>query len=279
MSASLSVPGPAALPVLGPTAELLRFLLDPIAHVGSLFDKYGPIAQLVVGSPTRVVSTFANVPGTVFVFGPEYNRALLTNHTDFHKCALTGPLYPEEPLSPRTRPLRRTLTGLFHANEADHRTQRRLLMPAFHRSRIESYRDEMVAVTEALLAEYRPGTTRDIRPDMMHVTLRIATTTLFGSDLGELGLQIGHDLESWAATLRAANIVPFDLPLTPYRRWLDLTSSIDRRMLELLRLKRAEPRQRPRHVVDVDRGARRRRRATERRRTDRPRGRDLRRRS
>jgi len=216
----------------------LRFLLDPIAHVGSLFDKYGPIAQLVVGSPTRVVSTFANVPGTVFVFGPEYNRALLTNHTDFHKCALTGPLYPEEPLSPRTRPLRRTLTGLFHANEADHRTQRRLLMPAFHRSRIESYRDEMVAVTEALLAEYRPGTTRDIRPDMMHVTLRIATTTLFGSDLGELGLQIGHDLESWAATLRAANIVPFDLPLTPYRRWLDLTSSIDRRMLELLRLKR-----------------------------------------
>ena len=240
MSASLKVPGPSALPLLGPIAELLRFVLDPISHVGALFEKYGPIAQLVVGSPTRIVSTERNVPGTVFLFGPEYNRALLTNHADFHKCALTGPLYPSEPLSPRTRPLTRMLTGLFHANEADHRTQRRLLMPAFHRTRIESYRDEMVAVTDALLGDFRPGTTRDIRPDMMHVTLRIATATLFGADLGELGLQIGHDLESWGATLRGANIVPFDLPLTPYRHWLDLSSNIDRRMLEVIRRKREQ---------------------------------------
>ena len=240
MSASLSVPGPKALPVLGPTAELLRFVLDPIAHVGNLFEKYGPIVQLVVGSPTRIVSTERKVPGTVFVHGPEYNRALLTNHADFHKCALSGPLYPEEPLSPRTRPLTRMLTGLFHANEAEHRSQRRLLMPAFHRSRIESYRDEMVAVTEGLLADFRVGSVRDIRPDMTHVTLRIATATLFGTDLGELGLQIGHDIEDWGLTLRAANIVPFDLPLTPYRRWLDLSSRIDRRMLEVIRLKRED---------------------------------------
>jgi len=238
MPASSTVPGPRALPLLGAIPELLRFVADPIAHVGALFEKYGPIAQLVVGSPTRLVSTERKVPGTVFLFGPEYNRALLTNHADFHKCALTGPLYPEEPLTPRTRPLTRMLTGLFHANEGDHRTQRRLLMPAFHRSRIESYRDEMVAVTESLLADFRPGTTRDIRPDMMHVTLRIATTTLFGADLGELGLRIGHDLEAWHGTLRAANIVPFDLPFAPYRHWLNLTSDIDRRMLEVIRLKR-----------------------------------------
>src|SRR5450755_2374918 len=153
MSASLSVPGPQAIPVLGATVELLRFVLDPIEYVGKLFHKYGPIAQLVVGSPTRLVSTQPNVPGTIFLYGPELNRALLTNHADFHKCALTGPLYPEEPLHARTRPLTRMLTGLFHVNEGAHRQHRRLLMPAFHRSRIESYRDEMVAVTEGLLAE------------------------------------------------------------------------------------------------------------------------------
>ncbi|HET7544194.1 MAG TPA: cytochrome P450 [Polyangiaceae bacterium] len=238
MSASLSVPGPAALPVLGPAAQLLRFVLDPIAHIGVLFEKYGPITQLVVGGGTRVVSTQRNVPGTVFLFGPEYNRALLTNHADFHKCALSGPLWPEEPLNARTRPLTRMLTGLFHVNEGEHRLQRRLLMPAFHRSRIESYRDEMVAVTEALLAEYRPGTTRDLRPDMTSVTLRIATATLFGAELRELGLQIGRDIEAWAATLRGANIVPFDLPFTPYRHWLDLSSNIDRRVREVIQRKR-----------------------------------------
>ena len=241
MSASLSVPGPRALPLIGATAQLLRFVLDPIGHVGSLFREYGPIVQLAVGSPTRLVSTEPNVPGTVFVHGPELNRALLTNHADFHKCALTGPLYPKEPLTARTRPLTRMLTGLFHVNENAHREQRRLLMPAFHRSRIESYRDEVARVTESLLADYRPGTTRDIRPDMMHVTLRIATATLFGADLGERGLRIGHDLESWSETLRAANIVPFDLPFTPYRRWLDLSHAIDTRMVEMIREKRQKP--------------------------------------
>jgi len=235
------VPGPRALPLLGAGAELLRFVLDPIGHVGALFRDYGPIAQLAVGSPTRLVSTEPNASGTVFLFGPELNRALLTNHADFHKCALTGPLYPREPLTPRTRPLTRMLTGLFHVNESVHREQRRLLMPAFHRSRIESYRDEIVSVTEELLSEYRPGTTRDIRPDMMRLTLRIATATLFGADLGQRGLLIGHDLESWGATLRAANVLPFDWPGTPYRRWLELSHAIDARMVEVIREKREQP--------------------------------------
>ena len=240
MVASLSVPGPRALPVLGAVVELLRFIADPIEAVGRLFRDYGQIAALAVGSPTRLVSTKPGAPGTVFVYGPEYNRALLTNHADFHKCALTGPLYPEQPLTARTRPLTRTLTGLFHVNEAEHRQHRRLLMPAFHRSRIESYRDEMVAVTESLLSEYRAGTTRDVLPDMMRVTLRIATSTLFGADLGDVGLRIGQDLAAWAHTLRGAAVLPFDLPGTPYRRWLDLSSNIDARMTEVIREKRTE---------------------------------------
>ena len=240
MSAFLSVPGPRALPLLGATRELLSFVMDPIGHVGALFRAHGPIVQLAVGSPTRLVSTEPGVPATVFVCGPELNRALLTNHADFHKCALTGPLYPQQPLTERTRPLTRMLTGLFHVNEGAHREQRRLLMPAFHRSRIESYRDEIVAVTDELLSEYRPGATRDIKPDMMRLTLRIATATLFGADLGQRGLQIGHDLESWGSTLRGAAIFPFDLPGTPYRRWLDLSHAIDRRMVEVISEKRRD---------------------------------------
>jgi cytochrome P450 len=238
MSALLPVPGPRALPLLGATRELLSFVTDPIGHVGALFRDHGPIVQLAVGRPTRVVSTERDTPGTVFVRGAELNRELLTNHADFHKCALTGPLYPEQPLTPRTQPLTRMLTGLFHVNDGAHREQRRLLMPAFHKSRIESYRDEIVAVTDELLAEYRSGTIRDVKPDMMRLTLRIATTTLFGSDLGERGLRIGRALASWSATLRGAAIFPFDLLGTPYRRWLDLSHTIDAQMIEVIREKR-----------------------------------------
>jgi cytochrome P450 len=236
--ASLIVPGPRALPLLGAAAELARFLIDPIFAVGRLFREHGPIAALVVGARTHVVSTEPNPPGTVFLHGPELMRALLTNHTDFHKCGLPGPLYPREPVSARKKPITRMLTGLFHVNEAEHKQQRRLLMPAFHRSRIESYREEMVASAEALLAKYQPGTIRDIRPDMMAVTLRIATTTLFGADLGEQGLSIGRDLEEWAAIFRGAAIFPVDLPGTPYRRWLNLSHAIDAGIHQVIEAKR-----------------------------------------
>ncbi len=240
MSARSSVPGPRALPVLGASVELVRFLHDPIEAIGRLFRLYGPITALTVGARTRVVSTEQNVPGTVFVHGPELNRALLTNHADFHKCGLAGPLYPQHPVSPRQRPVTRMLTGLFHVNEQQHRQQRRLLMPAFHRSRIESYRAEMVATTEGLLEKYRPGTIRDIRPDMMEVTLRIATSTLFGTDLGRRGLRIGHDLEAWGVLFRGAAMFPFDLPGTPYRRWLDLSQAIDAAILQLIAGRRSD---------------------------------------
>jgi len=240
MVESLSTPGPQSLPIFGAAVHMLRFVTDPIGYAGRLFRDYGPIAALVRGRPTRVVSTEPNVPGTVFVYGPELNKALLTNHADFHKCALTGPLYPQEPLTQRTRPLTRTLTGLFHVNGDDHRAQRRLMMPAFHRSRIATYRDEMASITESLLENYRVGAERDLRADMMEVTLRIATGTLFGADLGETGLAIGRDLQRWLEEFGGAVALPWDFPGTPYRRWLELSLSIDARMTAVIAQKRKE---------------------------------------
>jgi cytochrome P450 len=235
-----SVPGPNPTPVLGASVRLLKFALDPIAYIGDLFNDYGPVAALVRGAPTRVVSTDSNVPGTVFIYGPELNRELFTNHDAFHKCGLSGPLYPEAPVSLRKKPLTRLLTGLFHVNGQEHKQQRRLLMPAFHKSRIESYRDAMVEITEAMLATYRVGETRDVLPDMTEITLRIATKTLFGTDIGDAGVRIGRDLKRWLELFGAASIISWDAPGMPYRRWLDLSLSIDRRMADLVRTKRKQ---------------------------------------
>jgi cytochrome P450 len=227
--------------MLGANGNLLRFVVDPITYVEALFAKYGPMAVLVSGRPTRLVSTERDTPGSVFLYGPELNRALLTRHDDFHKSALSGPLYPEAPITPRKKPLTRTLTGLFHVNGAEHRQQRRLLMPAFHKSRIETYRDSMVAITESVLAEMSAGSVRNICPDMMELTLRVATKTLFGSDMGEAGLRIGQNLHRWLDLFRLAVAVPWDGPLIPYRRWLDLTHDIDQKMVDVLAEKRKAP--------------------------------------
>jgi cytochrome P450 len=235
----VSVPGPRSIPLLGPNGNVARFAMNPLRYVGRLFERYGPIAALVQGRRARLVSPSPSVPGVVFVHGPELNRVLLTGHEQFHKSALAGRLYPIGRPRPRTRPLTRLLTGLFHVNDDAHRQQRRLLMPAFHKSRIDSYRDDMVAITESVLAGYREGAVRDLKPDMMELTLRVATKTLFGADMGEAGLVIGRDLQRWLELLRPAAVLPLDLPSLPYRRWLDLSHRIDRQMAELVARKRS----------------------------------------
>jgi cytochrome P450 len=63
--------------------------------------------------------------------------------------------------------------------------QRRLIQPAFVRSRLAAYGPPMVAAAERVLDEWSPGETRDIAVEMSRITLDIAAKALFDAD--------GHD--------------------------------------------------------------------------------------
>src|SRR5262245_10784640 len=52
--------------------------------------------------------------------------------------------------------------------------QRRLMQPAFTRSRIAAYAPAMVAGAQRLIADWQPGERRDILVEMMRLTLEIA---------------------------------------------------------------------------------------------------------
>lgn len=218
---------------------MLRFVRDPLDYVDRLFQDYGSIAALVRGSSRRIASP-GPATAVVFVRGPELNRAVLADSERFHKTALTGPLFPTR-VRERTRPLTRLLTGLFSVNGEAHRQTRRLLMPAFHRGRIESYRDDMVSLTDDVTRSFQAGSVRNLREDVTELTLRIVTKTLFGEDLREQGLAIARDLAEWLRIFRASASLPFDLPGLPYRRFLDLSRSIDERLVALLAAKRRAP--------------------------------------
>lgn len=235
--ATAEIPGPEPVRLLGATGNVLQFIRDPLGHLERLFCEYGDFVVLARGSSTRLVSPSPDVPATVFLRGPELNRELYTRGDVFHKSALSGVLWPRT-VTQRTAPLTRLLTGLFHVNGDDHRAHRRLLMPAFHRSRIESYRDDMVDITESVIRRYVPGRLRDVRPDMMEIALRIATKTLFGTDMGERGVEVGRLLQRWLELQRPSAILPFDLPGSPYHRWLDVSAEIDRRMSQLVEERR-----------------------------------------
>ncbi|HEY8072883.1 MAG TPA: cytochrome P450 [Labilithrix sp.] len=245
-----TVPGPEPIRGLGSVPHIVRWILDPIGGATRLFERYGPVAQIVRGS-ARLVHPRGRA--VVVATGADVNKEILTDHERYHMYALSGPLYPEDADLARAEgsrfgrarrdrlvPVRRTLTGLFHVNTGEHRRHRRLLMPAFHKTRIDAYRDDMVAIVDDLLGEYRAGEMRDVLDDMTELTLRIATKTLFGEDAGEKGIELSRMMQRWLTTMfNPAMLMRLDLAPWPYRRWLSLTRAIDERTVAIVRAKQA----------------------------------------
>ena len=103
--------------------------------------------------------------------------------------------------------------GLLVSEGAFWRKQRRLAQPAFHRERVASYGDVMVRFTEAAVAGWTDGETRDVHPALMHLTLDIVTRTLFGVEIGDVSRRIESALEVLLGRLSGAgNLVPLFLP-------------------------------------------------------------------
>jgi cytochrome P450 len=229
---------------------VLAFAHDVIGASTRLFAKYGNIAS-IVRAPARVMSPIGT--SVMVATGADLNREVLTQHDRFHMAALPGVLYPDDELlaarssgrlfgrasAERLRPIQRTLTGLFNVNGDEHRRHRRLLMPAFHKTRLDAYRDDMARLTTEIVDGYEPGEIRDVHADLTRLTLRIATKTLFGEDVGERGVELSQKMQQWLLTMFSpAMLLELDLPRTAYRRWLDLTREIDTRTVEIVRDKR-----------------------------------------
>jgi cytochrome P450 len=236
---------------VGAFGNALAYARNPLAYVSRLFSRYGNVASLVrapirianpgPGSRTGPLAT-ARGAGVVVVNGAEHNREVLTQHERYHMIALPGRMYPtQEEVTARQQPLLRTMTGLFHVNGDDHRRHRRLLMPAFHKTRVEGYRDDMARIADELIVRYRAGERRDVHADMTELTLRIATKTLFGEDERERGLVLSRMMQRWLLAMFSPVLLfsRADLPGLPYWRFLNLTREIDRQTAAIVRNKRA----------------------------------------
>jgi cytochrome P450 len=235
------IPGPDPLPIVGPIGNLAVWGMNPLRRLSEMFQKYGQIITLSRGGGTRLMTPWKNCPGTLFAYGPELNREVLTQTEIYYKSALSGRAYPVGNVSPRQEPLLRWGTGLFSVNGEEHRQHRRLLMPAFHKKRIEAYRDDMVAIAQETLDSWKAGEQRDIHHDMMQLTLRVATKTLFGDDLAADAsrvLDVFHEMFR-LVTEPSAIILQRDIPGIPYHRLLDLAGQFDQDMREIVQRKRA----------------------------------------
>jgi cytochrome P450 len=243
-SSNLTVPGPTPRNSWGRWKNLLRFGSNSVGYTQELFQTYGAICSLQYGGGTNLYSPLPDCPGTVFAYGPEFVKQVATQHDVYHKHPLTGRLYRRRDESGRTEPLKHFVVGLFGVNGDRHKQQRQLMMPAFHRQQIESYRDDIVSITESVLENLSAQGSEnscDIAQVMRLVTLRIATKTLFGEDMGDRGNSTGKLLQDVLTVMGSPMMMLFayDIPGLPYHQFLSQIAAIDDRMRELISQKRA----------------------------------------
>ncbi|MDF5733735.1 MAG: cytochrome P450 [Rhizonema sp. PD38] len=236
----LSVPGPRPLPIIGRAAHLFYFAKDSIGYTCQLFQTYGSVVSLVQGGATNVYSPLPHCPGTVFAYGPECVRQITSQHEIYHKYPLSGRLYSKRHDSKRTEPLKHFGAGLFGVNSFTHRQHRQLLMPAFHKHRIASYRDDIVTITQSVLEQLQLDKQTDIAQVMRLLSLRIATKTLFGNDVGSQGAKSAELLQEALALMGKLKVVllPFDIPGLPYHHLFNSMAQLDDEMRSLIRCKR-----------------------------------------
>jgi cytochrome P450 len=213
-------PGPKGLPIVGNT---LQFRRDPLHFVREMQQTYGRMATV----------HFGKMPVVMF-FRPEHVRYFLVEK-------------PRNFVKPGLGNLRFLLgDGLLTTDGDFHRQQRRLVQPAFHKLRVESYADTMVQLTQEMLAHWQPGSEVDIAQEMQQLTLRIIMKALFNLDSASqsamLGQAFNRVITNSSRTVGSARRVRLDLPFTSYGRVMEGKRMLDSFVYDLITQRRTDGR-------------------------------------
>lgn len=226
--ATQALPGPRTLPVLGWRANLLPLLQNPIGHMRRLWRTYGDVVTLAEGHTNFV-----------FVFSPQYNHQILSDPAHFYNG--DGRSANPSVRIPPDSAAARLFSGITTMNAGKHTQQRRLLMPAFHKKRVEALRDDMIAQTSRRLAGWQVGQERDLLREMKSLTLAVAMQSILGLDPAHEGEGLRRDMESWlrVALSPAVLILPVPIPGSPFARMLAGAERVEAGIRRLIAARRA----------------------------------------
>lgn len=204
-----------------PLAGLLAYRRGPLPFFQNLAERYGDIAYFKLGPQEAF---FLNHPDLI-------KDVLVTNSQNFMKGLALQ------------RAKRLLGTGLLTSEGEFHRRQRRLALPAFHRSRVASYAAVMTDYAAQMRERWQDNETLDIAEEMMGLTLGIVGKTLFDADVVADSKDVGEAMNV-AMDLFNTITVPFfnllqKLPLPQVRRFDKAKAKLDAIIYRLIEERRA----------------------------------------
>jgi len=204
-----------------PLAGLLAYRRGPLPFFQNLAQQYGDISYFKLGSQEAF---FLNHPDLI-------KDVLVTNSQNFMKGLALQ------------RAKRLLGTGLLTSEGEFHRRQRRLALPAFHKSRVATYATVMTAYSDQMRARWHDDQTLDMAEEMMSLTLGIVGKTLFDADVVSDSKDVGEAMNV-AMDLFNTITVPFfnllqRLPLPQVRRFDNAKAKLDAIVYRLIEERRA----------------------------------------
>lgn len=200
---------------------LPRFRRDPLGTLTDVARRYGPLVRARIGRGDFLLLS-----------EPEYiEQVLVVQQHRFVKGR-------------GVEALRAALgEGLLTSEGEFWRRQRRLAQPAFHRQRVASYGETMVAYARRHVEAWRDGEERDLAAEMARLTLAIAAKTLFNVDIEAEASRIGRALDAgmkaFVARTRSLLPIPEHWPTPTYRRFRRALAELDAIVYGIIEQRRA----------------------------------------
>src|SRR5581483_7087124 len=141
------------------------------------------LRRLRPANPIHLFQHLAGEYGDIAHYKIAWNHIVFLNHPDYIREVLV--VQNDNFIKERTVQRSKMLLGegMITAEGADHRRQRQVAQPAFHRQRIPEYAGSMVREAVRIRDTFHANEQRDIARDMMHLTLNVVSQTLFAADL------------------------------------------------------------------------------------------------
>jgi cytochrome P450 len=215
-------PGPP--PRDGPLSQaryFAGFLFDPIGFVARRFERYGDIYY----APAKGT-------GLYVLRHPDHLReVLVTRASSFRKT--------------HSAFARLSLVlgdGLLTTDGDVWRRQRRMVQPAFSQARLAGYAGVMADEAARAASEWREGDVRDMNREMMQVTLRVVSRTLFGHDVSPRHIDdVGRAMSLFQRSLVRPDVLPTWMPSPQRRRLRGALDALDAMTYGVIAARRSTP--------------------------------------